>query len=111
MKLYVGNLSYEVEENDLREAFGAFGEIISLTLMKDKYTGQSRGFAFIEMSNDAAQAAMSALNDKELKGRSMKINEAHPQPERGARGGGFGGRRGAGGGGRGGREPRRGGRR
>ncbi len=99
MKIYVGNLSYQVDENDLREAFSAFGEVNAVNIIKDRYTGQSRGFAFVEMPDSAAQDAISALNDKEIKGRSIKVHEAHPQPERGAggRGGFSGGRRGPGG--------------
>ncbi|MEW5950015.1 MAG: RNA-binding protein [Thermodesulfobacteriota bacterium] len=103
MKIYVGNLSYEANEGDLKEQFSAFGEVDSVTIIKDKYSGQSRGFAFVEMSdNTAAQAAITALNNKELKGRNMSVNEARPQTDRGAggRGGGFSaGRRGPGGGG------------
>ncbi|HED00945.1 MAG TPA: RNA-binding protein [Proteobacteria bacterium] len=104
MKIYVGNLSYEATESDLKEQFSAFGEVDSVTIIKDKYSGQSRGFAFVEMSdNTAAQAAITALNNKELKGRNMSVNEARPQTERGAggRGGFSAGRRGPGGGGRG----------
>ncbi|MDO9462342.1 MAG: RNA-binding protein [Deltaproteobacteria bacterium] len=102
MKIYVGNLSYEANESDLKEQFSAFGEVDSVSIIKDKYSGQSRGFAFVEMSdNTAAQAAITALNDKELKGRNMSINEARPQTDRGAggRGGFSSGRRGPGGGG------------
>lgn len=100
MKIYVGNLSYEATESDLREAFSAFGEVDSVNIIKDKYSGQSRGFAFVEMpDNAAAQAAINALNDKEFKGRNLSVNEARPQPERrpGGRGGrGPGGRGGSG---------------
>lgn len=102
MKIYVGNLSYEANESDLKEQFSAFGEVDSVSIIKDKYSGQSRGFAFVEMSdNTAAQAAITALNDKELKGRNMSVNEARPQTDRGAggRGGFSAGRRGPGGGG------------
>ncbi|MDD5451361.1 MAG: RNA-binding protein [Desulfovibrionales bacterium] len=102
MKIYVGNLSYEANEGDLKEQFSAFGEVDSVTIIKDKYSGQSRGFAFVEMSdNTAGQAAITALNNKELKGRNMSVNEARPQTDRGAggRGGFSAGRRGPGGGG------------
>lgn len=102
MKIYVGNLSYETSEKDLQEEFGAFGETVSVEIIKDKYSGQSRGFAFVEMSDDkAAQAAIDALNNKELKGRKLNVNEARPQPARspGGPGGGYGGGRRPGGGG------------
>lgn len=96
MKIYVGNLSYEASENDLREKFGAFGEVTSVEIIKDKYSGQSRGFAFVEMSDDkAARAAIDALNNKELKGRNLNVNEARPRPARETTGygGGYGGGR------------------
>ncbi len=105
MKIYVGNLSYEANESDLKEQFSAFGEVDSVTIIKDKYSGQSRGFAFVEMSDNAAgQAAITALNNKDLKGRNMNVNEARPQTDRGAdrgaggRGGFSPGRKGPGGG-------------
>jgi len=96
MNIYVGNLSYEVTEKDLEEAFGAFGEIESVKIIKDNYTGRSKGFGFVEMSNNAdAQSAINGLNDKELKGRALKVNTARPRTEnRGGRGGYGGGRRG-----------------
>jgi cold-inducible RNA-binding protein len=101
MKLYVGNLSYNTSEDDLRKAFEQFGTVESVVLVADKYTGQSKGFAFVEMSTkEEAQAAMSGLSGKELGGRFIKIDEARAKPERdggGGRGGrsrgGFGGRR------------------
>ncbi|MDQ7839221.1 MAG: RNA-binding protein [Thermodesulfobacteriota bacterium] len=105
MKIYVGNLSYETSENDLREEFSAFGETTSVEIVKDKYSGQSRGFAFVEMSDaKEAQSAIDALNNKELKGRNLSVNEARPRPARttGGYGGGGGYSGGRGGSGRGG---------
>jgi len=102
MKIYVGNMSYEVQEEDLREAFGKFGEIDSVTIIIDKYSGRSKGFGFVEMSSkEAGQAAIEGLNGKDLKGRALNVNEARPQEKRDSRGGsgGGGGRGGFGGGG------------
>jgi len=101
MNIYVGNLSYEVSEEDLQEAFKAFGQVESVRIIKDKYSGQSKGFGFVEMSAKAeADAAIEGLNDTELKGRTMKVNEARPRTEnRGGRGGYGGDRRGGGQGG------------
>ena len=97
MKIYVGNLSYEVSEDDLKEAFEAFGQVESVSIIKDKYSGQSKGFGFVEMPAEAeAQSAISDLNGKELKGRTLNVNEARPRTEsRGGRGG-YGGGRGGG---------------
>lgn len=109
MKIYLGNLSYEVTEEDLRTALGQFGQVESVTIIIDKYSGRSKGFGFAEMaSRTEAQAAIDGLNGKELKGRAMNVNEARPQsPSRGKRGG-SGGRggynRGGGGWGRPGRD-------
>ncbi|MBW1674690.1 MAG: RNA-binding protein [Deltaproteobacteria bacterium] len=103
MNIYVGNLSYEVTEDDLKEAFGTFGQVETANIIKDKYSGQSKGFGFVEMPTKAeADAAIEGLNDTELKGRSLKVNEARPRTEnRGGRGGyGGGGRGGGQGGGR-----------
>lgn len=88
MNIYVGNLSGEVTEDDLRQAFEAFGQIASVTVIKDKFSGQSRGFGFVEMPAKAeAQSAIDGLNGKELKGRSLNANEARPRSEgRGGRG-------------------------
>ncbi len=98
MNIYVGNLSRDVSEAELREAFQAFGEIQSCNIIKDKFTGESRGFGFVEMPNKAeAEKAIAALNGKDMKGRTISVNEARPRTDR-PRGGGFGGR----GGGRGG---------
>ncbi len=101
MNIYIGNLSRDVTEEDLRQAFEGFGQIGSINIIKDKFSGQSRGFGFVEMPGKAeAQAAINGLNGKELKGRTLSVNEARPQTEH--RGGGGGGdRRGGGGGGRG----------
>jgi len=87
MNLYVGNLAREITEEDLKQAFAAFGQVDTATIIKDKFTGESRGFAFIEIPILAeAQAAIAGLNGKELKGRALTINEARPKTER--RGGG-----------------------
>jgi len=103
MKIYVGNLSYEVTEEDLRLALEPFGQVESATIIKDKYSGQSKGFGFVEMASKAeGQSAIDGLNGKELKGRTLNVNEARPRTEsRGGRGG-YGGGRGGRGGGRGG---------
>lgn len=90
MKLYVGNLSRDVTEADLREAFEPFGKIDSVIIIKDRSNGVSKGFGFIEMPEKAeAEAAMEALHRKEFKGRSIDVNEARPRPERRSHGGGF----------------------
>jgi RNA recognition motif-containing protein len=96
MNIYVGNLSYEVTEEDLKEAFEVFGEVETVRVLKDNETGRSKGFGFVEMPNNAdAQSAINDLNDKELKGRTIKVNTARPRTEnRGGRGGSGGGRRG-----------------
>ena len=102
MNIYVGNLSYEVTEKDLQKAFEDFGLTESVKIIKDNYSGRSKGFGFVEMSNSAdAQSAIDSLNDKELKGRALKVNKARPRTEnrggRGGYGGGGGGRRQGGG--------------
>ena len=98
MKIYVGNMSYSVTEEDLKQAFEAFGEIASVTIIKDKMSGQSKGFGFVEMgSAEQGQAAISGMNGKELKGRKLNVNEARPRQDDG-RGGGGGMRRPGGGG-------------
>jgi cold-inducible RNA-binding protein len=98
MKMYVGNMSYDVSEENLRVLFEPFGAIESVKLVLDKFTGKSKGFAFIEMLNDEeAKKAIEGLDGKELKGRSIKVNEANPMTEnRSPRGfgGGAGGNRG-----------------
>jgi len=111
MKLYVGNLSYEVTEEDLKQSFEQFGQVESVAIITDKFTGKSKGFGFVEMASKAeGQSAIDGLNGKELKGRTLNVNEARPRTEnRGGRGG-YGGGRGGRGGGRGGRDGDRGGR-
>jgi len=100
MNIYVGNLSFQASEDDIRQAFAQYGQVTSVTIIKDKFTGESRGFAFVEMSNGTeAQAAIAGLNGKDLRGRSLTVNEARPRTEGGGGGrGGYGG--GGGGGGR-----------
>ena len=107
MKIYVGNLSYNVTEEELRQALESFGQVNSASIIKDKTTGQSKGFGFVEMTAEAdGKAAIEGLNGKELKGRAIVVNEARPRPEgspsrgggRGGPGGGRGGRGGQGGG-------------
>ncbi|OGR18727.1 MAG: RNA-binding protein [Desulfobacterales bacterium GWB2_56_26] len=110
MKLYVGNLSYEISESDLKQMFEEFGKVGSASIIMDKYSGQSKGFGFVEMdSQTEAQSAMEALNGKDVKGRTLIVNEARPRPEggggRGPGGPGGGGGRGRGPGGGGGRGP------
>jgi len=96
MKLYVGNLSFATREDDLRQLFAAYGTPDSVAVISDRDTGRSKGFGFVEFSNDEeARAAMSALNGRELDGRALTVNEARPRNEA------SGNRRGGGGGGRG----------
>ena len=108
-KLFVGNLSFDVTENDLQDLFATCGPVNEVNLMTDRSTGRSRGFAFIGMATpEGAQAAIAGLAGKDLKGRALTVNEARPREERTGGGGGRGGygdRRGGGGGG-GGRPPR-----
>jgi RNA recognition motif-containing protein len=83
VNIYVGNLSREATEADLQEAFAAFGQVASVNIIKDRFSGVSRGFGFVEMpSNSEAQAAIAGLNGKELKGRTLTVNEARPRTER-----------------------------
>ncbi len=95
MNIYVGNLPWDLSEEDLREAFAAFGEVETAKIVTDRETGRARGFGFVEMSNkDEGTAAISGLNEKDLKGRAIKVNEARPRTENrrpGGGGGGFGG--------------------
>ena len=95
MKLYVGNLSRDISEDELRQEFAAFGTVDSVALIKDKFTGAVKGFGFVEMPvRLEAEAAVAALNDKEVKGRKMVVNEARPPADRKSndrRRGGFGG--------------------
>lgn len=89
MNIYVGNLSWEVTQDDLKEAFEAHGQVASANLVTDKYTGKSRGFGFVEMPvEDEARSAMGALNGTDLKGRQLNVNEAKPRNDRGGGGGG-----------------------
>ncbi|CAG0938481.1 hypothetical protein GPROT2_00234 [Gammaproteobacteria bacterium] len=109
-KLYVGNLSYSTTEDDLRQLFSQAGNVKSVSVIKDRDTGRSKGFAFVEMaSDDDAQKAISQFNGQSFQDRSLKVNVARPREDRprGGGGGGFGGPRGGGGGGFGG--PRGGG--
>lgn len=86
MNIYVGNLSYEVTEEDLRASFGAFGQVDKATVIMDKFTGKSKGFGFVEMPAAAeAQSAIANMNGKDLKGRALNVNEARPRPEGGRR--------------------------
>ncbi len=107
MNIYVGNLSFDATEEDLRSAFEAFGKVDAANIIKDRDSGRPKGFGFVEMpSAEEARKAIEAMNGKEFKGRAMNVNEARPKPE-GGRGGGQGGRGkrsgGPGGGGGGGR--------
>ena len=87
MNIYVGNLAYSVTQDDLRDAFAAYGEISSVNLITDKFTGDSKGFGFVEMPNNSeADAAIKGLNETPLKGRNMKVNQAKPRGERPSRG-------------------------
>jgi len=113
-KLYVGNLSYDTTEDQLREHFSQFGEVQSARIISDKFSGRSKGFGFIEMSSDDdAQRAIDSSNGKDFAGRSIVVNEARPEVPRdrgygggGGDRGGYGGGRGGGGGGGGGRRGR-----
>ncbi|MFO1519020.1 MAG: RNA-binding protein [bacterium] len=113
-KLYVGSLPYSTTETELRELFEPFGSIESVRIISDKFTGRSKGFGFVEFSDDeAAEKAIQEVNGKELDGRSLVVNEARPEEKRergfgGGGGGGYGNRGGGfgGGGGRGGRDRR-----
>lgn len=106
MNIYVGNLSYSVSEDDLRGCFEDFGQVASVTIIKDKFSGNSRGFGFVEMpSSSEGQQAIETLNGKEFKGRELVVNEARPRNDspRGGNGGPRGGGRREGGHGGGGR--------
>jgi cold-inducible RNA-binding protein len=82
MKLYVGNLSFDTGESDLRAAFEAHGTVESVAVVSDKFTGRSRGFGFVEMNNaEEARKAMAELNEKELDGRKLNVNEARPRED------------------------------
>jgi len=95
MNIYVGNMSYTVTEEELRKAFEAFGQVTSVSIIRDKFSNQSKGFGFVEMpSKEEAQAAISSMNGKDLKGRALNVNEARPRSDdrRGGGGRGAGGR-------------------
>jgi cold-inducible RNA-binding protein len=94
MNIYIGNLAYEVTEADLKQEFEAFGEVTSISIVKDAYSGQSKGFGFVEMPKlTEGQAAITGLNGKQIKGRAVTVNGARPKGEgRGPGGGGGGGR-------------------
>ena len=96
MNIYVGNLSYESSEDDLREAFEAFGQVASVAIIKDKFSGRSKGFGFVEMPDEGeANSAIEGLNGKDLKGRTLNVSKARPRSEsrRGGRQRRGGGRR------------------
>ncbi|MBN2187790.1 MAG: RNA-binding protein [Dehalococcoidia bacterium] len=94
MKIYAGNLSYDVTEEDLQKEFSAYGEVTSISILTDKFSGQPRGFGFVEMgSKSEAEAAITGLNGKELRERTIVVNEARPRSD--SRGGGYGGGRGS----------------
>lgn len=90
MKLFVGNLSFDVKDDDLRTAFEPFGQVASASIVKERFSGESRGFGFVEMPlKNEAQAAIEGLNGKEFMGRTVNVNEARPMPERPRGHGGF----------------------
>ena len=114
MNIYVGNLSRSVKEEELKELFQTYGEVTTVNIIKDKFTGESRGFAFVEMtSSEEAETAITELNGKDVQGRTINVNQAKPRTEGGSHGGGRmggrGGSRGGFGGGFGGRREDRGG--
>jgi RNA recognition motif-containing protein len=99
MNIYIGNLSFDTTEDEIQQAFSAFGQVATINIIKDKFSGESRGFGFVEMPAKAeADAAIAGLNGTELKGRTITVNEARPRTEGrpGGRGGFGGGRRGGG---------------
>jgi len=91
MNIYVGNLSFQTTDEEIRQAFEAHGEVSSVNIIRDKFSGESRGFGFVEMpSDDEAQAAIANLNGTELSGRALNVNQARPRTDRGGGGGGRG---------------------
>ncbi len=104
MNIFVGNLSRDAGEEDVRQAFQAFGQVATVNIIMDKFTREPKGFGFVEMpTKTEAEAAIAGLNGKELKGRALTVNEARPREERGGgfggrKGGGYGGNKGGGGG-------------
>ena len=106
MNIYVGNLAHQLTDAELRQAFEAFGQVAEARIIMDKFSGESRGFGFVEMpSKEEAEKAIEEMNGKDMKGRALNVNEARPKTDRGGgrggRGGGRGGGFGGGGGGRG----------
>ena len=98
--IYVGNLDFRTTEDELRQLFEAYGQVEKVNMIRDRDTGQPRGFAFVEMANDAeAEKAVASINGSNLGGRNLNVSEARPKPERSGGGGGGGGRGGRGGGG------------
>jgi cold-inducible RNA-binding protein len=102
MNIYVGNIAFDASEDEVRSLFASYGEVTNVNLLKDKFTGQPRGFGFVDMALDAeAQKAIHELNGRELRGRKLTVNQARPREERAPGGGGGGGYgRGSGGGNR-----------
>jgi len=97
MNIYVGNLSFETTEDQLSQTFGSFGEVISASIIADKFSGESRGFGFVEMAGKTeAAAAISGLNGQDLNGRALNVNEARPRESGGGNRGGSGGNNGRG---------------
>jgi RNA recognition motif-containing protein len=93
MNIYVGNLSFEVTDDDLQQLFGPYGEVASASVIKDRFSGESRGFGFVEMpARKDAEAAIAALNGTDVKGRTITVNEAKPKAPKGGGGGREGGR-------------------
>ena len=94
MNIYVGNLAYEVTDDELTQQFGQYGQVESARVITDRFSGRSRGFGFVEMPNDAeGQAAIDALNGKDIMGRAVTVNQARPRDAMGGGGGGGGGPR------------------
>ncbi len=93
VNIYIGNMSFDTTEDQLRQAFESYGEVSTVKIIMDRETGQPKGFGFVEMSTtDAANAAISGLNGQDLNGRSLNVNEAKPRPQTGNRSGGNGSR-------------------
>jgi len=91
MNIYIGNMSFDTTEDQLRQAFTAFGEVSTVNIITDKYSGEPRGFAFVEMSGrDEAMAAISGMHGQDLNGRTLNVNEAKPRAQNGNRSGGNG---------------------
>ena len=87
MRIFVGNLSFNTSDNDLRDAFAPYGQVASAQVIMDRETQRSRGFGFVEMGDDDARKAISGLNESDLQGRALNVNEAKPREDRGSRGG------------------------